>query len=43
MAEKNKNEIVIHNVDSYAFQLLIEYSYTGDVTITGENVQVQEF
>lgn len=40
MAEKQKSEIVLHNLDSYAVQLLIEYSYTGDVTITGDNVQV---
>lgn len=40
MAEKQKDEIVLHNLDSYAVQLLIEFSYTGDVTITGDNVQV---
>lgn len=40
MAEKHKDEIVLHNIDSYAVQLLIEYSYTGDVKITEENVQV---
>lgn len=40
MAEKHKDKIVLHNMDSYAVQLLIEYSYTGDVTITGDNVQV---
>ncbi|XP_065216286.1 kelch-like protein 17 isoform X2 [Planococcus citri] len=40
MAEKHKDEIVLHNIDSYAVQLLIEYSYTGDVKITEDNVQV---
>lgn len=40
MAEKHKDKIILHNMDSYAVQLLIEYSYTGDVTITGDNVQV---
>lgn len=40
MAEKHKDEITLHNIDSYAVQLLIEYSYTGDVKITEDNVQV---
>lgn len=40
MAERHKDEIVLHNIDSYAVQLLIEYSYTGDVKITEDNVQV---
>lgn len=42
MAEKRKDEIILQGIDSYAVQLLIEYSYTGDVTITSDNVQVKE-
>jgi len=41
MAEKLKSEVELHDVDLGALQLLVEYSYTGQVHITDENVQVQ--
>ncbi|VVC42402.1 BTB/Kelch-associated,BTB-kelch protein,BTB/POZ domain,Kelch-type beta propeller,Kelch repeat type [Cinara cedri] len=40
MAEKLQSEVELHDVDLSALQLLIEYSYTGQVHITDENVQV---
>ncbi len=41
MAEKYKEEIILHNIDPYAVKLLIEFSYTGDIIITADNVQVK--
>lgn len=40
MAEKMQSEVELHDVDLGALQLLVEYSYTGQVHITDENVQV---
>lgn len=40
MAEKLQSEVELHDVDLGALQLLIEYTYTGQVHITDENVQV---
>lgn len=40
MAEKLQSEVELHDVDLGALQLLVEYSYTGQVHITDENVQV---
>lgn len=40
MAEKLQSEVELHDVDLSALQLLVEYSYTGQVHITDENVQV---
>jgi hypothetical protein len=40
MAEKLQSEVELHDVDLGALQLLVEYSYTGQVYITDENVQV---
>jgi len=40
MAEKMQSEVELHDVDLGALQLLIEYTYTGQVHITDENVQV---
>jgi len=40
MAEKLQSEVELHDVDIGALQLLVEYSYTGQVHITDENVQV---
>lgn len=40
MAEKLQSEVELHDVDLGALQLLIEYSYTGQIHITDENVQV---
>ncbi|CAH0392150.1 unnamed protein product [Bemisia tabaci] len=40
MAEKSAREIVLHDVDPTALRLLVDYSYTGEVQITEDNVQV---
>lgn len=42
MAEKLQSEVELHDVDIGALQLLVEYSYTGQVHITDENVQVNK-
>uniref|UniRef100_A0A1B6D3K8 Kelch-like protein diablo n=1 Tax=Clastoptera arizonana TaxID=38151 RepID=A0A1B6D3K8_9HEMI len=40
MAEKLQKEVELRDIDPVALQLLVEYSYTGEVQITEENVQV---
>lgn len=40
MAEKAASEVVLHDVDHTALQLLVDYSYTGEIHITEDNVQV---
>ncbi|GFG36854.1 hypothetical protein Cfor_08667 [Coptotermes formosanus] len=40
MAEKLQNEVTLHDVDATALQQLVEYSYTGEILITEDNVQV---
>jgi BTB/POZ domain. len=40
MAEKLQNEVTLHDVDAAALQQLVEYSYTGEILITEDNVQV---
>lgn len=40
MAEKMQREVVLHDIDPAALQLLVDYSYTGEIHITEENVQV---
>ncbi|XP_021940752.1 kelch-like protein 17 isoform X3 [Zootermopsis nevadensis] len=40
MAEKLQEEVTLHDVDATALQLLVEYSYTGEILITEDNVQV---
>ena len=40
MAEKLQNEVTLHDVDAIALQQLVEYSYTGEILITEDNVQV---
>ncbi|XP_054268588.1 kelch-like protein 17 [Macrosteles quadrilineatus] len=40
MAEKAAREVVLHDVDHTALQLLVDYSYTGEIHITEDNVQV---
>lgn len=40
MVEKLQNEVVLRDVDPIALQLLVDYSYTGEVQITEDNVQV---
>lgn len=40
MKEHSSNEVVLHEVDPAAIELLIEYAYTGQIIITPDNVQV---
>lgn len=40
MAEKLQQEVTLHDVDAMALQQLVEYSYTGEILITEDNVQV---
>ena len=40
MAENLQNEVTLHDVDAMALQQLVEYSYTGEILITEDNVQV---
>ena len=44
--EKNQKEITIHDLDALALTLLVDFSYTGEIVISEDNVQVviyQEF
>lgn len=40
MKEHNSTEVILHDIDPTAVDLLIEYAYTGEITITPDNVQV---
>ena len=40
MTEKNLEEITIHNVDPLALTLLVNFSYTGELSVCDDNVQV---
>lgn len=40
MKEHTSTDIVLHDMDPAAVELLIEYGYTGQIVITPENVQV---
>ncbi|XP_014271032.1 kelch-like protein 17 isoform X2 [Halyomorpha halys] len=40
MSERLSREVVLHEVDVMALQLLVDYSYTGGILITEDNVQV---
>ncbi|KAJ1522807.1 hypothetical protein ONE63_001961 [Megalurothrips usitatus] len=40
MVEKVRPEVTLHDVDGVALRQLIEYSYTGEILITEDNVQV---
>lgn len=40
MSERVSREVVLHEVDVMALQLLVDYSYTGGILITEDNVQV---
>ncbi|KAE8738169.1 hypothetical protein FOCC_FOCC016367 [Frankliniella occidentalis] len=40
MVEKMRPEVTLHDVDGVALRQLIEYSYTGEILITEDNVQV---
>ena len=39
MAEKDKSEVLIHDIDDIALEQLIDFCYTGQVTIDESNVQ----
>ena len=40
MTEKNLSEITIHDVDPLALTLLVNFSYTGELSVCEDNVQV---
>lgn len=40
MKEHSLAEIEIHELDPVAIEVLIDYAYTGQITITTDNVQV---
>lgn len=40
MLERNSVSITLHDVDPTALRQLIEYTYSGEITITEDNVQV---
>lgn len=40
MIERNSVRVTMHDVDPTALRQLIEYTYSGEITITEDNVQV---
>ncbi|PNF39480.1 Kelch-like protein 17 [Cryptotermes secundus] len=40
LVEKLQEEVTLHDVDAAALQQLVDYSYTGEILITEDNVQV---
>lgn len=40
LRENGSAEVVLHDMDYAAVELLIEYGYTGQIIITPDNVQV---
>ena len=40
LAEKHRQEVVIHDLDPLALTLLVDFAYTGEIVVTEENVQV---
>ncbi|XP_017775251.1 PREDICTED: kelch-like protein 17 isoform X2 [Nicrophorus vespilloides] len=40
MREQGCPEVELHEMDAIAIELLVEYAYTGEITITADNVQV---
>ena len=42
LIEKNQTEVTIHDIDVLALTLLVDFSYTGEIVITEDNVQVGE-
>lgn len=40
MLERNQGAVRLHDVDVTALRQLIDYTYTGEITITEDNVQV---
>lgn len=40
LVEKTQKEVTIHDLDPLALTLLVDFSYTGEIVISEENVQV---
>lgn len=40
MIERNSVNVTLHDVDPTALRQLIDYTYSGEITITEDNVQV---
>lgn len=40
MLERDKNLVELHDIDVSSLKQLIDYAYTGEITITEDNVQV---
>lgn len=40
MMERNSVNVKLHEVDPTALRQLIDYAYTGEITISEDNVQV---
>ena len=40
LLEKTKKEVTIHDLDPLALTLLVDFSYTGEIVISEDNVQV---
>ena len=43
MLEKTSQDINIHDVDSVALKLLVDYCYSSEVMVSEENVQVRQY
>ena len=43
LVEKNQKEVTIHDLDPLALTLLVDFSYTGEIVISEDNVQVSHF
>lgn len=41
MIERNSVNVKLHDVDPTALRQLIDYAYTGEITISEDNVQVK--
>lgn len=41
MIERNSVNVTLHDVDPTALRQLIDYAYSGEITITEDNVQVR--
>ena len=43
MVEKKSSEVHMHEIDPSALELLVEYTYTSQIIISENNVQVYWF
>lgn len=41
MLERNRDVVTLHDIDPSSLKQLIDYAYSGEITITEENVQVR--